>query len=74
MWTICWTGAVNDDGETKDGWERWDDLDDVINHANTLVRELDVCEDSILIFPPAADELTIPYGEIENYNERNDAQ
>ena len=66
MWTICWSGAVTDDGETIDGWERWNDRDDIINRANILVRECDVCEDDIIIFPPEADELTIPYGELEN--------
>ena len=66
MWTICWTGAVSDDGETNDGWERWETRDDVITRANTLVRELDVCEDDILIFPPEAGELAIPYDELEN--------
>ena len=48
MWTICWTGAVNDDGETNDGWDRWDDYEDVLNHANTLVRELDVGDDKTI--------------------------
>ena len=66
MWTICWTGAINDDGETNDGWERWETRDDVITRANTLVRELDVCEDDILIFPPEPGELAIPYDELEN--------
>ena len=66
MWTICWVNAENDDGETTDGWERWEERDDVINRANTLVRECGVCEDSILIFPPEADDLTIPYDELEN--------
>ena len=66
MWTICWTGAENDDGETTDGWERWEERGDVINRANTLVRECGVCEDSILIFSPEADSLTIPYDELEN--------
>jgi len=61
----CWSGAMNDEGETMDGWERWDDRDDIINRANNLVRECGVCEDDILIFPPAADDLTITYGEIE---------
>jgi hypothetical protein len=66
MWTICWSGAVNDNGETKDGFERWETKEDVINHANTLVRECGVCEDDILIFPPEADELTISYDELED--------
>jgi len=66
MWTLCYSGAENDAGETMDGWERWETRDDVINRANTLVRECNVCEDDILIFPPEADELTIPYDELED--------
>ena len=65
MWTLCYSGAKNDEGETMDGWERWDDREDVINRVNTLVCECDVCGDDILIFPPEADELTIPYNELE---------
>ena len=65
MWTLCYTGAENDDGETKDGFERWETHEDVIARANTLVRECDVCEDSIPIFPPEAYELVIPYNELE---------
>ena len=44
MWTLCYSGAENDDGETMDGWERWETRDDVINRANTLVN---VCEDIV---------------------------
>ena len=65
MWTLCYSGAKNDEGETKEGWERWDNREDVINRANTLVLENDVCEDDILIFPPEADSLIIPYDEVE---------
>jgi hypothetical protein len=72
MWTICYNCAKNDDGETKDGWERWETREDVITRVNTLVLECDVCEDDILIFPPEANDLTIPYDEIENYNEEGD--
>ena len=72
MWTICWTGAVTDDGEIIDGWERWEEYEDIVNRANILVREGDVCSDDILIFPPEADDLTIPYDEIENYKEREE--
>ena len=42
MWTLCYSGAKNDEGETMDGWERWGDREDVINRANTLVLECDV--------------------------------
>ena len=61
MWTICWTSDKN-----GDGWDRFETREDVINLANTLVREGDVSEDDILIFPPEADDLAIPYDEIEN--------
>ncbi len=47
MWTICWTG-----GEEKDGWDRFETREDVINFANTLVREGNVYEADILIFSP----------------------
>lgn len=60
MWTICWKSA-----ETGDGWDQFETRDDIINLANTLVLEGDVREEDILIFPPAAAELTIPYDEIE---------
>lgn len=61
MWTICWTSE-----EKGDGWDRFETREDIINLANTLVREGDACKEDILIFPPEADELTIPYDEIEN--------
>ena len=61
MWTICWSSK-----EHGDGWDRFEAREDVINLANTLHLEGDVCADDILIFPPEADELTIPYDEIEN--------
>ena len=61
MWTICWSSKEN-----GDGWDRFESREDIINLANTLVLEGDVCEDDILIFPPEADDLTIPYDEIEN--------
>ena len=61
MWTICWTSAEN-----GDDWDRFGSREDVVNLANTLYREGDVCEDDMLIFPPEADELAIPYNEIEN--------
>ena len=61
MWTVCWK-----DDEQRDKWDRFETREDVINLANTLVREVDVCEDDILIFPPEADDLAIPYDEIEN--------
>ena len=67
MWTICWTGAVNDEGEVRDGCERWETRGDVIARADTLVRECGVCEENLFIFPPEADGLKIPYGEFENY-------
>jgi len=66
MWTICWTGAVNGGGKTNDGFERWETKEDVIAHANTLARECGVSEEDILIFPPEADALAIPYDELEN--------
>ena len=65
MWTICWTSAEDS------GWDRFDGRGDVINLSNTLVREGDVCEDDILIFPPEADGLTIPYSELENLTEES---
>lgn len=61
MWTICWKSA-----EAGGGWDQFESRDDIINLANTLVREGNVREDDILIFPPAAAGLTIPYDEIEN--------
>jgi hypothetical protein len=61
MWTVCWK-----DDEQRDRWDRFEIREDVVNLVNTLVREVDVSEDDILIFPPEADELTIPYDEIEN--------
>jgi hypothetical protein len=61
MWTICWK-----DDEQRDRWDRFESRKDVIDLINTLIREVDVCEDDILIFPPEADDLTIPYDEIEN--------
>jgi len=64
MWTLCWTGA-----EIENGWERWETREDIITRTNTLVLECDVCEDDILIFPPQANKLIIPYGEIEDKKE-----
>jgi len=61
MWTICWSSE-----EHGDGWDRFETREDIINLANTLVCEGDVCADDIFIFPPEADELTIPYDELEN--------
>lgn len=61
MWTICWTNA-----EHGDGWDRFEHREDIINLANTLVREGNVSEEDILIFPPEAEVLTIPYNELEN--------
>lgn len=60
MWTICWT-----DSDGHDQCDRFEEREDIINLANTLVREGDISEDAILIFPPAADALTIPYSELE---------
>ncbi len=60
MWTICWTG-----GEEKDGWDRFETREDVINFANTLVREGNVYEADILIFSPEADSYTVPYDSLE---------
>ena len=60
MWTLCWSST-----EKGDGWDRFETHEDVINFANALVREGDVCEDDILIYPPEADDLTIPYDELE---------
>ena len=61
MWTICWSSK-----EHGDGWDRFEEREDIVNLANTLVCEGDVCENDILIFPPTADDLTIPYDELEN--------
>jgi len=61
MWTICWSST-----EKGDGWDRFETREEIINLANTLVREGDVCESDILIFPPEADALTIPYDELGN--------
>lgn len=60
MWTICWT---SDQG---DGWDRFDTREDVINLANTLVREGNAAPCDILIFPPEADEFSISYDVIED--------
>ncbi len=60
MWTICWTG-----GEEKDGWDRFETREDVINFANILMREGGVCETDILIFSPEADSYTVPYDYLE---------
>ena len=60
MWTICWTSA-----EHGDGWDRFKTREDIINLANTLVREGEVAETDILIFSPEADNYTIPYNELE---------
>ncbi len=60
MWTICWASH-----DFSGGWERFESREDVINFANTLVREADICEEDILIFSPEADSFTIPYDEIE---------
>jgi hypothetical protein len=65
MWTICWNNAGNEEGEINGGWEKWATRDDVIARANTLVRECDVCESDILIFPPKSDKFTIPYDSLE---------
>ena len=59
MWTICW------DGSGGHGWDRFESRDDVINLANTLVREGGIDEDNILIFPPKADTLRVPYDSLE---------
>lgn len=60
MWTICWIGR-----EEKDGWDRFETREDVIDFANTLVREGDICEEDILIFSPEADSYTVPYDSLE---------
>jgi|GEM_PF-1932670 len=61
MWTVCWKSKEN-----GDGWDRFTDRDDVINLTNTLVREGGVEESDILIFPPEADILKIPYDNLED--------
>ena len=66
MWTICWENAENDEGEINSGWERFKTREDIINLANTLVREYNVYGNDILIFPPKANKFKIPYNEIEN--------
>ena len=60
MWTICWTSY-----EHGDGWDRFESREDVINFANTLVREGDICEEDILIFSPEADSFTVAYDDLE---------
>lgn len=60
-WTVCWKSE-----DHGNGWDRFPERDDVINFTNTLVREGDVKESDILIFPPTADSLIIPYGNIED--------
>jgi len=61
MWTVCWKSA-----EIGGGWDSFKTRDDIITFSNTLVREGDVREDDILILPPAANNLVIPYDEIES--------
>ena len=65
-WTICWKNAVNDDGETNSGWDEFDTRDDIINLADTLVRECNVDESDIRIFPPEAGKKAVPYDEIDD--------
>lgn len=60
MWTICWTSS-----EHGDGWDRFETREDIINFANTLVREGDICEEDILIFSPEADSYTVAYDDLE---------
>jgi hypothetical protein len=66
MWTLCWRNGVTENGDIIGGWEQWADKDDIINRSNTLVRECDVAESDIKIFPPEAGKLAIPYDEIED--------
>jgi hypothetical protein len=65
MWTIAWRNAENEDGETSGGWDSFNLREDIVNLANTLVRECNVSEDDIIIFPPKSGKHKIPYDEIE---------
>jgi len=59
MWTVCWK-----DEEQCDRWDRFGTREDVADLVRTLLNKVDVCEDDILVFPPEADDLTIPCDEI----------
>ena len=58
-WTVCWKS-----GDKGDGWNQFPNRDDVVNLINTLVREGNVNESDILIFPP--DARKIAYDNLED--------
>ena len=60
MWTICWISK-----EHGNGCDRFKEKEDIINLANTLVREGDVNEKDVFIFPPEAEKLVLPYNELD---------
>lgn len=64
MWTICWASR-----DFSGGWDRFETREDIINFANTLVREGDICEEDILIFSPEADSYTVAYNDLEKGDE-----